>query len=87
MQLYYICKINNNINVTIYIFYFSLGYRPFMMALQPQISLLDKFVIQQESIPSFMHPSLTSNHQSLPKLVEKNLENFSKNVSFYINIQ
>lgn len=34
----------------------SLGYRPFMMLLQPQVSLLDKFVIQQESIPNLMTP-------------------------------
>lgn len=32
-------------------FHFSLGYRPFMIILQPQVSLLDKFVIAQESIP------------------------------------
>lgn len=32
-----------------------------MMALQPQIALLDKFVIQQESIPNFIHPSLQQN--------------------------
>lgn len=28
-----------------------MGYRPFMMVLQQQVNLLDKFVIQQESIP------------------------------------
>lgn len=32
-------------------FLFSLGYRPFMMMLQHQVNLLDRFVIQQESIP------------------------------------
>lgn len=53
-----------------------------MMALQPQISLLDKFVIQQESIPNFLHPTLPTNQPHLPKLVEKSLENFTKNVSF-----
>lgn len=37
-------------------FYFSLGYRPFMMLLQPQVTLLDRFVIQQESIPNLMPP-------------------------------
>uniref|UniRef100_A0A182J2K8 Protein RIC1 homolog n=1 Tax=Anopheles atroparvus TaxID=41427 RepID=A0A182J2K8_ANOAO len=34
-----------------------LAYRPFMIALQPQLAVLDKFVIQQESIPSLIHPS------------------------------
>lgn len=33
-----------------------MGYRPFMMMLQPQVTLLDRFVIQQESIPNFMPP-------------------------------
>lgn len=27
-----------------------------MMMLQPQVNLLDRFVIQQESIPNFMPP-------------------------------
>lgn len=34
----------------------SLGYRPFMMLLQPQVTLLDKFVIQQEAIPNLITP-------------------------------
>ncbi|XP_058125788.1 guanine nucleotide exchange factor subunit Rich [Anopheles ziemanni] len=34
-----------------------LAYRPFMIALQPQLAVLDKFVIQQESIPSLIHPT------------------------------
>uniref|UniRef100_A0A182NNT0 Protein RIC1 homolog n=1 Tax=Anopheles dirus TaxID=7168 RepID=A0A182NNT0_9DIPT len=37
-----------------------LAYRPFMIALQPQLAVLDKFVIQQESIPSLMHPHHTA---------------------------
>ncbi|XP_055636034.1 guanine nucleotide exchange factor subunit Rich isoform X2 [Toxorhynchites rutilus septentrionalis] len=39
-----------------------LGYRPFMIALQPQLSVLDKFVIQQEAIPS-LTTSTNSNVQ------------------------
>ncbi|XP_049537457.1 guanine nucleotide exchange factor subunit Rich [Anopheles darlingi] len=32
-----------------------LAYRPFMIALQQQLAVLDRFVIQQEAIPSLMH--------------------------------
>lgn len=37
-----------------------LGYRPFMIALQPQLAVLDKFVIQQEAIPSLTTTTNTS---------------------------
>ncbi|XP_058455707.1 guanine nucleotide exchange factor subunit Rich isoform X2 [Malaya genurostris] len=37
-----------------------LGYRPFMIALQPQLAVLDKFVIQQEAIPSLTTATNTS---------------------------
>lgn len=37
-------------------FFFSLGYRPFMMILQSQVTLLDRYVIQQESIPNMLPP-------------------------------
>ncbi|EDS41856.1 connexin43-interacting protein of 150 kDa [Culex quinquefasciatus] len=43
-----------------------LGYRPFMIALQPQLSVLDKFVIQQEAIPSLTATTNTSVQYKLP---------------------
>ncbi|XP_053693851.1 guanine nucleotide exchange factor subunit Rich [Sabethes cyaneus] len=43
-----------------------LGYRPFMIALQPQLAILDKFVIQQESIPSISATINTSVQYKLP---------------------
>lgn len=55
----------------------SLGYRLFMMALQQQIAILDKFVIQQESIPNFILP-LPPNLNIL-KTSDKN--ELTKNVS------
>ncbi|XP_053677300.1 guanine nucleotide exchange factor subunit Rich [Anopheles nili] len=46
-----------------------LAYRPFMIALQPQLAVLDKFVIQQEAIPSLMHTSTVSGIATLSPLV------------------
>lgn len=43
-----------------------LGYRPFMIALQPQLAVLDKFVIQQEAIPSLTATTNTSVQYKLP---------------------
>lgn len=43
-----------------------LGYRPFMIALQPQLAVLDKFVIQQEAIPSLTTTTNTSVQYKLP---------------------
>lgn len=73
-------------NISLIGFYFlfpfcSLGYRPFMMILQQQVNMLDKFVIQQESVSHLM--LATSNlkpSQQFTKIVE-NLEQVQKNVS------
>ncbi|XP_058820405.1 guanine nucleotide exchange factor subunit Rich isoform X1 [Topomyia yanbarensis] len=43
-----------------------LGYRPFMIAVQPQLAVLDKFVIQQEAIPSLTATTNTSVQYKLP---------------------
>lgn len=61
------------------VFICSLGYRPFMMVLQQQVNLLDRFVIKQESIPNFV-PSSASKQSPLPSTVVAN-ENLEKNVS------
>lgn len=55
IPIYYIIKF----------FSYSLGYRPFMLALQPQIQLLDKFVIQQESIPNIDSSMMQFNHNNI----------------------
>lgn len=56
---------------------FSLGYRPFMMVLQQQVNLLDKFVIKQESIPNFVPPTASPSQI----IASDNVEQYSKNVS------
>lgn len=63
-----------------FFFPFSLGYRPFMMMLQPQVNLLDKFVIQQESIP--MMPPLGARQPQMQfNRGGDGMTNLSKNVS------
>lgn len=67
---------------------YSLGYRPFMMLLQPQVCLLDKFVIQQESIPNLMPIGMKANHvafNSTRPVVD--LEHLTKNVSQILSFQ
>lgn len=59
----------------------SLGYRPFMMMLQPQVNLLDRFVIQQESIPNFMPPLGARQPQmQFHRGADGGLTNLAKNV-------
>lgn len=62
-------------------YYFSLGYRPFMMMLQPQVNLLDRFVIQQESIPNFMPPLGARQPQMQFHRNGDGMTNLAKNVS------
>lgn len=71
--------------IFIILFISSLGYRPFMMVLQQQVNLLDRFVIKQESIPNFV-PSSACKQNALPSqiIVNDNLEQYSKNVSKFI---
>lgn len=64
----------------------SLGYRPFMMVLQTQVTLLDKFVIQQESIPHLITTATAPNNsfqkpnqQNIMK-VNEHIDHFPKNV-------
>lgn len=55
-----------------------------MMVLQQQVSLLDKFVIQQESIPHLLatNPMKANHHQHLLKINETlEQQQFQKNVS------
>lgn len=61
-----------------------MGYRPFMMVLQQQVSLLDKFVIQQESIPNLLTSNANNSKPNATNLlkINENLDNFPhKNVS------
>ncbi|XP_053664443.1 guanine nucleotide exchange factor subunit Rich [Anopheles marshallii] len=53
-----------------------LAYRPFMIALQPQLAVLDKFVIQQESIPSLMHTTTVTGVSAFSPLVMGSLHTF-----------
>lgn len=61
-----------------------------MMLLQPQVCLLDKFVIQQEAIPNLVPIGIKSNHMVFNnnRTIE-NLEQITKNVSnkFFNSIQ
>lgn len=50
------------------------------MALQQQIAILDKFVIQQESIPSFIPPNFQHN---IPNLKASDKNDLIKNVSCF----
>lgn len=59
-------------DITRWSFHECFGYRNFMMKLQPQINLLDQFVIQQESIP-FVRSELED-----MQLNEKNTGNLSE---------
>lgn len=59
----------------------SLGYRPFMMVLQQQVNLLDKFVIKQESIPNFAPPTCKQNALPSQIIANDSSEQYSKNVS------
>lgn len=57
-----------------------------MMMLQPQVNLLDKFVIQQESIPNFMPPLGARQPQMQFNRGGDGMSNLTKNVSnFYQN--
>lgn len=62
-------------------FFYSLGYRPFMMMLQPQVNLLDRFVIQQESIPNLMPPLGARQPQMQFNRSGDGMINLAKNVS------
>lgn len=53
-----------------------LAYRPFMIALQPQLAVLDKFVIQQESIPSLMHTNAVTGGSAFSPLVLGSMHTF-----------
>ncbi|XP_049278918.1 guanine nucleotide exchange factor subunit Rich isoform X2 [Anopheles funestus] len=53
-----------------------LAYRPFMIALQPQLAVLDKFVIQQESIPSLLHTTAVTGVSAFSPLVMGSLHTF-----------
>uniref|UniRef100_A0A182LTL0 Protein RIC1 homolog n=1 Tax=Anopheles culicifacies TaxID=139723 RepID=A0A182LTL0_9DIPT len=53
-----------------------LAYRPFMIALQPQLAVLDKFVIQQESIPSLIHNTAVTGVSAFSPLVMGSLHSF-----------
>uniref|UniRef100_A0A182S9A0 Protein RIC1 homolog n=1 Tax=Anopheles maculatus TaxID=74869 RepID=A0A182S9A0_9DIPT len=53
-----------------------LAYRPFMIALQPQLAVLDKFVIQQESIPSLMHTTAVTGVSAFSPLVMGSMHTF-----------
>lgn len=67
--------------INFFSFFDSLGYRPFMMMLQSQVTLLDRFVIQQESIPNML-PPLGARHVPL-QYVNRGPDvtnNISKNV-------
>lgn len=52
-----------------------------MMMLQPQVNLLDKFVIQQESIPNFMPPLGARQAQMQFNRGGDGMTNLTKNVS------
>lgn len=52
-----------------------------MMMLQPQVNLLDRFVIQQESIPNFMPPLGARQPQmQFHRGADGGLTNLTKNV-------
>ncbi|XP_058057117.1 guanine nucleotide exchange factor subunit Rich isoform X1 [Anopheles bellator] len=52
-----------------------LAYRPFMIALQQQLAMLDKFVIQQEAIPSLMHTGpVLSTLATIPMHAQRTLQ-------------
>lgn len=56
-------------DITRWSFHECFGYRSFMMKLQPQINLLDQFVIQQESIPALepeMQPTVSNESTDRP---------------------
>ncbi|XP_037044247.1 guanine nucleotide exchange factor subunit Rich [Bradysia coprophila] len=67
-------------DITRWSFQECLGYRPFMMVLQQQVNLLDRFVIKQESIPNFV-PTSACKQNPIPSTViaNDNLEQYSKN--------
>lgn len=52
-----------------------------MMMLQPQVNLLDRFVIQQESIPNFMPPLGARQPQMQFNRNGDGMTNLAKNVS------
>lgn len=52
-----------------------------MMMLQPQVNLLDRFVIQQESIPNFMPPLGARQSQMQFNRGADGMINHAKNVS------
>lgn len=55
-----------------------------MMMLQPQVNLLDRFVIQQESIPNFMPPLGARQPQmQFHRGSDGGLTNLVKNVNIY----
>lgn len=62
---------------------FSLGYRPFMMMLQPQVNLLDRFVIQQESIPNLI-PAMSTRQIQFNNRTTDGINNLAKNVSIFM---
>lgn len=53
-----------------------------MMMLQPQVNLLDRFVIQQESIPNFMPPLGARQPQMQFNRGADGMTNLVKNVCF-----
>ncbi|XP_050076499.1 guanine nucleotide exchange factor subunit Rich [Anopheles maculipalpis] len=53
-----------------------LAYRPFMIALQPQLAVLDKFVIQQESIPSLMHTTTVTGVSAFSPLLMGSMHSY-----------
>lgn len=56
-----------------------------MMMLQPQVNLLDRFVIQQESIPNFMPPLGARQPQMQYSGSDGGMTNLVKNVSLNSN--
>lgn len=62
---------------------FSLGYRPFMMMLQLQVNLLDRFVIQQESIPNLI-PAMSTRQIQFNNRTTDGINNLAKIVSIVV---
>ncbi|KAJ6633723.1 Guanine nucleotide exchange factor subunit Rich, partial [Pseudolycoriella hygida] len=66
-------------DITRWSFQECLGYRPFMMVLQQQVNLLDRFVIKQESIPNFVTSACNQHPKPSQIIAIENLEQYSKN--------
>jgi len=64
-------------DITRWSFNECLGYRLFMLKLQNQILLLDRYVIQQESIPNFITPQSSTNNTLLTQITSPTLTNTS----------